>query len=531
MRAGFGAGPQSFSGDGLAAAALPARISSLYGGFVVRADHVLAIDQGTTSTRAILFDSAARPVAVAQRELRQHYPHSGWVEHDPEDIWNDALAVSREALAKSGVPLAQVAAIGITNQRETVVVWDRATGEPIHRAIVWQDRRTADLCVRLKADGAEPLVSLRTGLLLDPYFSATKVAWILDNVPGARARAERGELAVGTIDSFLLWRLTGGTVHATDVTNASRTSLFDIRAMAWDPELCRLFRVPQQMLPEVHDNSRLFGTSAPGLFEAEIPIAGLAGDQQSALFGQACFEQGMAKSTYGTGCFMLLNTGDVALRSHHRLLSTPAWRIGGRTTYALEGSIFVAGAAIKWLRDALGVIARADETDSLATQVADNHGVYMVPAFVGLGAPYWDPEARGAIYGLTLDAGEAHLARSALEAVGYQTADLIEAMSADGASKPGTIRVDGGMIANSWLCQFLADILDVSIERPQILETTALGAAFHAGLATGVWDGLETLSEIWSRQDSFTPAMESPRRAQLIAGWKDAVARTLSRDR
>jgi len=490
------------------------------------ADHVLAIDQGTTSTRAILFDSTAQPVAIAQRELQQHYPRLGWVEHDPEDIWRDSLAVSREAL--EGVDIQRVAAIGITNQRETAVVWNRSTGEPVHRAIVWQDRRTAERCAELKTDGAEALISERTGLLLDPYFSATKVAWILDNVPAARARAERGELAFGTVDSFLLHRLTGGSVHATDVTNASRTSLFDIRNNRWDPELCRLFRVPEAMLPAVHENSRIFGTTAPGLFDAAIPIAGMAGDQQAALFGQACFEPGMAKSTYGTGCFMLLNTGEEAVRSKHRLLTTPAWRIGGRTTYALEGSIFIAGAAIKWLRDGLGVIAHASETDSLATQVPDNHGIYMVPAFVGLGAPHWDPEARGAIYGLTLSASGAHLARAALEAVAYQTLDLIEAMKADGASSPAEIRLDGGMAANAWLCQFLADILQVPVERPRNLETTALGAAFHAGLATGVWPNLDALSRIWARQDAFRPQMVPEIRNNLIAGWKRAVAKTLS---
>jgi len=490
------------------------------------ADHVLAIDQGTTSTRAILFDSTAQPVAIAQRELQQHYPELGWVEHDPEDIWRDALAVSREAL--SGVDIQRVAAIGITNQRETAVVWDRSTGEPVHRAIVWQDRRTSERCAELRADGAEALVSERTGLLLDPYFSATKIAWILDHIPAARDRAERGELAFGTIDSFLLHRLTGGAVHATDVTNASRTSLFDIRANRWDPELCRLFRVPEAILPAVHENSRIFGTTAPGLFDAQIPIAGMAGDQQAALFGQACFEPGMAKSTYGTGCFMLLNTGEEAVRSKHRLLTTPAWRIGGRTTYALEGSIFIAGAAIKWLRDGLGVIAHASETDSLATQVPDNHGIYMVPAFVGLGAPHWDPDARGAIYGLTLSASGAHLARAALEAVAYQTLDLIEAMKADGASSPAEIRLDGGMAANAWLCQFLADILQVPVERPRNLETTALGAAFHAGLATGVWPNLDALSRIWARQDAFRPQMAPELRNDLIAGWKRAVAKTLS---
>lgn len=491
------------------------------------ADFVLAIDQGTTSTRAILFDSTAGPVAVAQRELKQHYPEPGWVEHDPEDIWRDTLAVTREAVAD--VDLARVAAIGITNQRETVVVWDRSTGEPVHRAIVWQDRRTAALCDRLKSDGIEPEVRAKTGLLLDPYFSATKIAWILDHVQGARQRAERGELAAGTIDSFLLWRLTNGAVHATDVTNASRTLLFDIHAQRWDGDLCRLFRVPEQLLPQVHDNSHVFGLTTSGLFERQFPVSGMAGDQQAALFGQACFKPGMVKSTYGTGCFMLVNTGDRAVESENRLLTTPAYRIEGRTTYALEGSIFVAGAAVKWLRDGLGVIAHASETDGMATRVADSHGVYMVPAFVGLGAPHWDANARGAIFGLTLDATGAHLARAALEATAYQTRDLIEAMVADGCAAPAAIRVDGGMTANSWLCQFLADICEVPVERPANLETTALGAAFHAGLATGVWSGLDELSRTWAAADCFRPTMDSGFRRTLVAGWTDAVARTLSR--
>jgi glycerol kinase len=489
----------------------------------------LAIDQGTTSTRAILFDSETRAIAVAQREFEQHYPQRGWVEHDPEDIWRDTLAVAREALG--AVDPTRVASIGITNQRETIVVWDRATGEPIHRAIVWQDRRTAEECARLKAEGAEPLVRERTGLLLDPYFSATKIAWILDHVSGARARADRGELACGTVDSFLLWRLTGGAVHVTDVTNAGRTSLFDIHAGRWDGELCRLFRVPESLLPEVHDNSRVFGTTAAGVFDDELPVAGMAGDQQAALFGQACFTSGMAKSTYGTGCFMLMNTGPKAVTSEHRLLTTPAYRLGGKTTYALEGSIFVAGAAVKWLRDGLGVIAHASETDGMASSVPDSHCVYMVPAFVGLGAPHWDPEARGAIFGLTLDATGAHLARAALESVGYQTLDLSEAMSNDGAPLGEAVRVDGGMAANTWLCQFLADILQVPVERPQNLETTALGAAFLAGMATGVWDGLDALSRTWKRRDIFLPRMKSDQRQRLIEGWRQAVARTLTAPR
>ena len=488
---------------------------------------MLAIDQGTTSTRAILFDAEARAVAVAQRELEQHYPARGWVEHDPEQIWRDTLSVAREALG--AIDPRRVAGIGITNQRETIVVWDRATGEPIHRAIVWQDRRTADECGRLKGEGTEGLVRERTGLLLDPYFSATKIAWILDHVAGARERAEHGELACGTIDTFLLWRLTGGTVHATDVTNAGRTSLLDIRSGSWDDELCRLFRVPESMLPEVRDNSGLFGTTAPRLLDAELPIAGMAGDQQAALFGQACFHEGMIKSTYGTGCFILVNTGTEPVASRQRLLTTPAYRLAGRTTYALEGSIFVAGAAVKWLRDGLGVIADAAHTDSMATEVPDSHGVIMVPAFVGLGAPHWDPEARGAIFGLTLDATGAHLARAALEAVAYQSLDLIEAMARDFAFPMEAVRIDGGMAANAWLGQFLADILQLPVERPQNLETTALGAAFLAGLATGVWDGLSALERTWRQRDSFAPRMADDRRSMLVAGWRAAVARTLSK--
>jgi glycerol kinase len=493
----------------------------------MKADHVLAIDQGTTSTRAILFDSTARPVAIAQRDLKQHYPALGWVEHDAEDIWRDATAVSREVLGR--IDPKRVAGIGITNQRETAIVWDRTTGEPIHRAIVWQDRRTAELCAKLKADGAEPSVQSKTGLLLDPYFSATKVAWILDNVAGARARADRGELAFGTVDSFLLWRLTGGATHATDATNASRTLLYDIREQRWDPELCRLFRVPEALLPAVHDNSHVFGLSAPGLFDVQLPIGGMAGDQHAALFGQACFRPGMVKSTYGTGCFMLVNTGGDAVASGHRLLTTPAYRLDGHTTYALEGSIFVAGAAIKWLRDGLGVIAHASDTDSMATRVPDSHGVYMVPAFVGLGAPHWDPNVRGAIFGLTLDATGAHLARAALEAVAYQTRDLIEAMVGDGCTQPAAIRVDGGMTANNWLCQFLADIVEVPVDRPANLETTALGAAFHAGLATGVWSGLDELSRTWAASDTFVPKMDAEIRQKLLKGWQQAVAKTISR--
>ena len=490
--------------------------------------YILAIDQGTTSTRAILFDEQARTVAVARRELPQHYPASGWVEHDAEDIWEHTLATLREALAPSGAEARGVGAIGITNQRETVVIWERGSGLPIHRAIVWQDRRTAPECAALKEAGAEATVRARTGLLLDPYFSGTKVAWLLDHVAGARERAERGELACGTIDAFLLWRLTGGRVHATDVTNASRTLLFDIEAQRWDEELLRLFRVPRALLPEVRASSEIYGTTAPGLLARPIPIAGIAGDQQAALVGQACFEPGMAKATYGTGCFLLLNTGDRAVASANRLLTTPAYRIGAHTAYALEGSIFVAGAAVKWLRDKLEVLGDAAESAAVAATVPDDHGVYLVPAFVGLGAPYWDPNARGLICGLTLDAGAAYLVRAALESVAFQTLDLTTAMARDGARTPAAMRVDGGMAANDWFCQLLADMLDTRVERPATLETTALGAAFLAGLAVGLWPDRAALKSTWRPAAVFAPRMAPARRSALIAGWQDAVRRARS---
>jgi len=490
------------------------------------ARYVLAIDQGTTSTRAIAFDINARAVALARLEHAQHFPAPAWVEHDPEDIWRDTLAVAAEAIGRCG-GAQSIAALGITNQRETTVVWERGSGRPIHRAIVWQDRRTADECTRLKTEGAEALVRERTGLLLDPYFSATKVAWILDHVPGARSRAERGELAFGTMDTFLLWRLTGARVHATDVTNASRTLLFDIHRQCWDEELLRLLRVPQALLPEVRDSSAFFGSTAPALFGRALPICGIAGDQQAALIGQACFAPGMAKSTYGTGCFLLLNTGDAAVASTNRMLTTAAYRLAGRMSYAMEGSIFVAGAAIKWLRDGLKVIDDAAATAALAARVPDDHGVYLVPAFVGLGAPYWEPGARGVICGLTLDASPAHLVRAALESVAYQTLDLTSAMARDGAHRADAFRVDGGMAANDWFCQFLADILDARVERPVELETTALGAAFLAGLAAGVWKDLESVAATWQKAAEFSPSMPAARRVRLLEGWRRAIERTL----
>jgi glycerol kinase len=489
--------------------------------------HLIAIDQGTTSTRAMLFDRSGRALAIARRALTQHYGDSGRVEHDPEEIWRDTQATVRELLERAPGGAAGITALGITNQRETVLIWDRASGATIHRAIVWQDRRTADECARLKQEGAEELIRQRTGLLLDPYFSGTKAAWMLDHVPGARARAERGQLAFGTIDTFLLWRLTGGRVHATDVTNASRTLLYDIHAQCWDEELLRRLRVPRALLPEVRDSSALYGTTAPELFGRALPIAGIAGDQQAALIGQACFAPGMAKSTYGTGCFLLLNTGDAAVSSANRLLTTPAYRIGGRTAYALEGSIFVAGAAIKWLRDGLKVIESASQTAELAARLPYDHGVYLVPAFVGLGAPHWEPDARALLCGLSFEASPAHLARAALEAVAYQTLDLTLAMQRDGAKPLAALRIDGGMAANAWFCQFLADILQARVEHPAELETTALGAAFLAGLATGVWSDLASLSSHWKSVAVYEPRMNRAQRAVLIEGWQRALARTL----
>ncbi|WP_122039895.1 glycerol kinase GlpK [Asaia bogorensis] len=494
---------------------------------MTRKTHILAIDQGTTSTRSIVFDSKARSLALSRREFTQHYPNPGWVEHDVEDIWRDALDTAREAIEQSG-GIDRIAGLGITSQRETVVLWERSTGKPVHRAIVWQDRRTASFCAELKRDGAEEMVRAKTGLLLDPYFSASKITWLLDNIPGLRARAEAGELAMGTIDCFLLWRLTGGKVHATDVTNASRTALFNIHTQQWDQELLALFNVPQALLPALCDNSGELGMTDPALFGQSIPIGGMAGDQHAALVGQACFKPGMAKATYGTGCFMLLNTGDKPVTSHHRLLTTIGYRIGGKTTYALEGSIFVAGAAIKWLRDGLHLITHASQTDDMATRVPDSHGVYMVPGFVGLGAPHWDPEARGLICGLTLGSTEAHIARAALESVAYQTFDLAHAMREDGAMQAQTLRIDGGMSANDWFSQFLANILNTDVQRPVDLETTALGAAFLAGLATGVWQSLEEIGTIWEQERLFTPDIDGALRLTLLRGWEDAVRRTLT---
>jgi glycerol kinase len=492
-------------------------------------DLILALDQGTTSSRALLLDRGLRVAGLGQQELPQHYPASGWVEHDAEDIWRTTIDTARQALAKADVAAASVAAIGITNQRETVVVWDRRTGTPIHKAIVWQDRRTADVCERLKADNSEATIAEKTGLLLDPYFSATKIAWLLDNVEGARAAADAGHLLAGTIDCFLMWRLTGGKAHVTDATNASRTSLYDIRHNRWDDDLARLFRVPQSMLPQVLDCAADFGTTEPSLFGAAIPIRGVAGDQQAALIGQGCFSPGMMKSTYGTGCFAVLNTGAELVRSRNRLLSTIAFRLDGETSYALEGSIFVAGAAVQWLRDGLKVLGSAAETGALAAAADAAQDVYLVPGFVGLGAPHWEPRARGALFGLTRATGPAELARAALESVCFQTRDLLEAMRGDW---PGcddvVLRVDGGMVASDWTMQFLADMLAARVDRPTMLETTALGAAWLAGHKAGVLPDRAGFQKTWKLDCSFLPAMEESDRARRYRGWRSAVAATLA---
>jgi glycerol kinase len=493
------------------------------------ADYLLAIDQGTTSTRAILFDAALNPVATAQQEFAQIYPGPGLVEHDPEEIWSTTVATVRAAVAKAGASASAVAAIGITNQRETTIVWDRATGKPIHNAIVWQDRRTAPMCARLRQEGHEGLVSGRTGLVLDPYFSATKIAWLLEHVEGARAAAAQGRLAFGTVDSFLLWRLTGGHVHATDATNAARTLLLDIARGTWDPQLCELFGVPGAMLPQVRDCAGDFGTTVPDLFGGPIRILGVAGDQQAATVGQGCFEPGMMKSTYGTGCFALLNTGAAPVASNNRLLTTIAYQLGGKRTYALEGAIFIAGAAVQWLRDALKMIAKAPDVNALADAANPAEQVYLVPAFVGLGAPWWDADARGAVYGLTRNSGVAELARAALEAVGYQTRDLLEAMRADWPGAADTVlRVDGGMAASDFTMQFLADILAAPVDRPAVMETTALGAAYLAGLAAGLCPELDVFAARWKCERRFVPHMDAATRERKWKGWQDAVARTLS---
>ncbi|WP_295852392.1 glycerol kinase GlpK [Tardiphaga sp.] len=494
---------------------------------------ILAIDQGTTSSRAMIFREDISIAAAAQQEFPQHFPASGWVEHEPEDIWSSTLRTCRDAMEKAGVSAKDIAAIGITNQRETTVVWDRSTGHAVHRAIVWQDRRTAEICATLKADGHEPLISKKTGLIIDPYFSGTKVAWILDHVPGARARAERGELMFGTVDCYLLWRLTGGAVHATDATNASRTLLFNIHTGQWDEELLKLLRVPAAMLPEVKDSSADFGTTTPHLFGGAIAIAGIAGDQQAATIGQACFSPGMIKSTYGTGCFALLNTGTTPVTSNNKLLTTVAYQLNGVRTYALEGSIFVAGSAVQWLRDGLGIIQNAAETGPLAEQSDHAQSVYLVPAFVGLGAPYWNPDVRGALFGLTRNTGPAELAHAALESVCYQTRDLITAMRADWPEADSAnivLRVDGGMTASDWTMQRLADLLDAPVDRPMIQETTALGAAYLAGLRAGLYPEPAKFADNWRLERRFRPNMSAATRTRKLAGWTRAVQGLLASD-
>lgn len=491
---------------------------------------LLALDQGTTSTRAIAFDAALVPRATAQEELPQHFPAPGWVEHEPEDVWRGVVATLRGALERAGADASRVAGIGITNQRETTLLWDRATGRCLHRAIVWQDRRTADHCARLRAEGLEPLLTERTGLLADPYFSATKLAWLLDHVPGAREAAERGELAFGTVDCFVLWRLTGGRVHATDATNAARTMLFDIRRGNWDEDLLRLLRIPRAILPSVHDCASDFGLTEAGILGAPVPVRGMAGDQQAATLGQACFSPGMVKSTYGTGCFALLNTGAEPVASRSRLLTTIAYQLGGQRTYALEGAIFVAGAAVQWLRDGLGIIARASEAGELAAQADPAQRVIMVPAFTGLGAPHWDADARAAIFGMTRGTGRAELCRAALESVAFQTRDLIEAMRADwpGAAGETVLRVDGGMTASDWTMQALADVLGAAVDRPQVQETTALGAAYLAGLQAGLLPepGVAGASH-WRLERRFLPGAGAAEAELRYGHWCNAVQRTL----
>jgi glycerol kinase len=491
----------------------------------VMSQFILAIDQGTTSSRAILFDQTGGMVAVAQREFTQYFPQPGWVEHDADEIWSTQAAVLKECVAQKNLDFRQIAAIGITNQRETVVVWDRATGRPIHRAIVWQDRRTAGICDDLKKDGLEPMIRQKTGLVLDAYFSGTKLKWILDHVPGARQRAESGRLAFGTVDSWLAWKLTGGTVHITDASNASRTLLYNIHTSRWDDDLLKLLNIPRAVLPEVRASSERYGETMTSLFGARVPVAGMAGDQQAALFGQMCLQPGMLKNTYGTGAFLMLNTGDQPVTSKNNLLTTIAWKIDGRITYALEGSIFIAGAVVQWLRDGLGLIRASAEIEQLAMTVRDNGGVYLVPAFAGLGAPHWDPSARGTVTGLTRGTTAGHLARAALESVAFQTADVLQAMQADSGIPVEELRVDGGMTGNDLLMQFQSDILGIPLVRPRVRETTALGAAYLAGLAVGFWSNTQELQKQWHRDKEFHPAMNAAEVAGLKRHWDNAIRR------
>jgi glycerol kinase len=489
--------------------------------------YILALDQGTTSSRAIVFDRSGKAVSSAQQEFRQIFPGPGHVEHDPEDIWSTQIATAKEAIARAGISALDIAAIGVTNQRETTVLWDKATGTPIANAIVWQSRVTAPICDRLKAAGHEATFRKKTGLVVDAYFSGTKIKHLLDSYDGLRDRAARGEILFGTIDTFLIWRLTGGRCHVTDVSNASRTLIFNIHTLEWDDELLRLLDIPRAMLPEVRSSSEVYGQTDAALLGAAIPVAGVAGDQQAALFGQACFDPGSAKNTYGTGCFMLLNTGDKPVPSEKGLLTTVAWKIGGKTTYALEGSVFIAGAAVQWLRDGLKAITASADVEKLMSEVGDTDGVYLVPAFVGLGAPYWDPRARGVIVGLTRNSSIAHIARAAVDAMAYQTRDVLEAMQSESRLSLTTLKVDGGAAANAMLLQFQADLLNVSVRRPVVSETTALGAAYLAGLAVGYWDGLDDVTNNWALDREFSPAMDATVREKLYAGWKKAVTRSL----
>jgi glycerol kinase len=491
--------------------------------------YILALDQGTTSSRAIVFNQQGEMLTVAQKEFQQHFPQPGWVEHDANEIWSSQVGVANEALARLGIRSSDIAAIGITNQRETTIVWDRTTGQPIYPAIVWQDRRTADHCEHLKQAGYEPTFQRKTGLIIDAYFSGTKLKWILDQVPDAREKAERGELAFGTVDSWLMWKFTAGQCHITDITNACRTLLFNIHTCDWDEELLAILTIPRTILPEVRSSSEVYGYTGDGIFGSRVAIAGIAGDQQAATFGQAALQSGMAKNTYGTGCFMLLNTGDQPIASHHKLLTTIAWRINGRTTYALEGSVFVAGAVVQWLRDGLGIIKHSSDVESLALSVPDNGGVYFVPAFVGLGAPYWDSYARGTISGLTRGSTSAHIARAALESIAYQTADMLDAMRQDANLDLSELRVDGGACRNDLLMQFQADILGVPVVRPKVTETTALGAAYLAGLAVGYWQSDAQIAQYWQADRRFEPTMNADQRHTLLDNWRQAVERAKGR--
>jgi len=492
----------------------------------VKQQYILAFDQGTTSSRAILFNKKAEIIATAQKEFTQHFPKSGWVEHDANEIWSSQASVAAEVITKANITPIQIAAIGITNQRETTIIWDRKTGEPIHHAIVWQDRRTAPFCNSLKKEGYSEMVNEKTGLIIDAYFSATKIKWLLDNVEGARARAEKGELCFGTVDSWLIWKLTGGKHHITDITNASRTMLYNIHEQKWDEDLLELLQIPKKILPEVKSCSEQYCTTAGDIYSHKIPIAGIAGDQQAALFGQLCIKPGMAKTTYGTGCFMVMNTGEKAVTSQNKLLTTVGWKIGNTINYALEGSVFIGGAAVQWLRDGLELFKHASETEALATSIADNEGVYFVPALSGLGAPHWDQDARGTFHGLTRGTGKAHMARAALEAIDYQVHDVLKAMEKDAGSKTQEMRVDGGASENNFLMQFQADLLDCEITRPKITETTALGAAFLAGLAVGYWSSLAEIEKLWQVDSIYKPKMDADKKERYLKFWNKAVERS-----